>query len=139
MFLFPCNWENFPFFLPCRNNIIYRTTLINELSIVGNTITSLKQHDLLNVILYRDKNFESNKNQRYDGNTNFDRNSNQSILSANTKSLRSKRFNEWSFWAILSKILDNLVYKTFSKTLLFFYYLLFLFIKYTKRFSESLF
>ena len=36
---------------------------MNELSIVGNTITSLKQYDLLNVIRYRDKNFESNKNQ----------------------------------------------------------------------------
>ena len=36
---------------------------MDELSNVGNTITSLKQNDLLNVILYGDKNFDSNNNQ----------------------------------------------------------------------------
>ena len=34
-----------------------------ELSNVSNTITSLKQNDLLNVILYGDKNFDSKNNQ----------------------------------------------------------------------------
>ena len=36
---------------------------MDELSNVGNTITSLKQNDLLNVILYGDKNFDSKNNQ----------------------------------------------------------------------------
>ena len=36
---------------------------MDELSNVGNTITSLKQNDLLNVILYGDKNVDSNNNQ----------------------------------------------------------------------------
>ena len=36
---------------------------MDELSNVGNTITPLKQNDLLNVILYGDKNFDSNNNQ----------------------------------------------------------------------------
>ena len=53
----------FPIFLSCRNNTINRTTLMDELSNVGNTITSLKQNDLLNGILYGDKNFDSNNNQ----------------------------------------------------------------------------
>ena len=61
MFLFPWNWDNF--FVRRRNNTIYRTTLMDELSNVGNTVTSLKQNDLLNVILYAEKNFDSNNNQ----------------------------------------------------------------------------
>ena len=61
MFLFPWNWDNF--FLRCRNNTIYRTTLMDELSNVVNTITSLKQNDLLNVMLYGEKNFDSNNSQ----------------------------------------------------------------------------
>ena len=36
---------------------------MNELSNVGDTFTFLKQNDLLNVILYGDKNFDSNNNQ----------------------------------------------------------------------------
>ena len=36
---------------------------MDELSNVGNTITSLKQNDLLNGILYGNKNFDSNNNQ----------------------------------------------------------------------------
>ena len=36
---------------------------MDELSNVGNPITSLKQNDLLNVILYGDKSFDSNNNQ----------------------------------------------------------------------------
>ena len=36
---------------------------MDELSNVGNTITYLKQKNLLNVILYGDKNFDSNNNQ----------------------------------------------------------------------------
>ena len=36
---------------------------MDELSNVGNTITSLKQNDLLNVILYGQKNFDSNNSQ----------------------------------------------------------------------------
>ena len=36
---------------------------MDELSNVGNTITSLKQNDLLNVNLYRDKNFDRNNSQ----------------------------------------------------------------------------
>ena len=36
---------------------------MDELSNLGNTITSLKQNDLLNVILYGEKNFDSNNNQ----------------------------------------------------------------------------
>ena len=36
---------------------------MNELSNVGNTFTFLKQNDLLNVILYGGKNFDSNNNQ----------------------------------------------------------------------------
>ena len=36
---------------------------MNELSNVGNTITSLKQEDLLNVILYVENIFDSNNNQ----------------------------------------------------------------------------
>ena len=42
MFLIPWNWDNF--FLRCRNNTIYLTTLMDELSNVGNTITSPKQN-----------------------------------------------------------------------------------------------
>ena len=56
---------------------------MNELSKVGNTITSLKQNDLLNVILCGDKNFDSNNNQSMMGCKNFDSNRNQSILTAN--------------------------------------------------------
>ena len=63
MFLFPWNWDNFPFSLRCRNSTIYCTTLMNELSNIGNTITSLKQNSLLNIILYENKNFDSNSNQ----------------------------------------------------------------------------
>ena len=40
---------------------------MDELSNVGNTITSLKQNDFLNVILYEDKNFDSNNNQSVTG------------------------------------------------------------------------
>ena len=36
---------------------------MDELSNVDNTITSLKQNDLLNVILYGDKNVDSTSNQ----------------------------------------------------------------------------
>ena len=36
---------------------------MDELSNIGNTITSLKQNDLLNVILYGAKKFDSNNNQ----------------------------------------------------------------------------
>ena len=36
---------------------------MDKLSNVGNTITSLKQNDLLNVILYEDKHFDSNNSQ----------------------------------------------------------------------------
>ena len=36
---------------------------MNELINVGNTFTFLKQNDLLNVILYGGKNFDSNNNQ----------------------------------------------------------------------------
>ena len=63
VFLFPWNWNNFPFFLLCRNSTIHRTTLVNELSNVSSTTTSLKQNDLPNVILYEDKNFDSHNNQ----------------------------------------------------------------------------
>ena len=55
--------NNFPFSLRCRNNTIYCTTLMNELSNIGNTFTSLKQNSLLNIILYENKNFDSNSNQ----------------------------------------------------------------------------
>ena len=61
MLLFPWNWDNF--LLRCWNNTIYRTTLMDEWSNVSNTITSLKQNNHLNVILYWDKKFNSNKNQ----------------------------------------------------------------------------
>ena len=37
--------------------------LPNELNHVGKTVTSLKQNDLLNLILYGDKNFDSDINQ----------------------------------------------------------------------------
>ena len=67
MFLFAWIWESFPFFLRCRKNTIYRTTLTNELSNVGNTITSLKQNDILHVILYGDKNFDNDNNQNMMG------------------------------------------------------------------------
>ena len=67
IFLFPWNRDSFPFFLCCPKNIIYHTTLMDELSNVGNTITSLKQNDFLNVILYEDKNFDSNNNQSVTG------------------------------------------------------------------------
>ena len=63
MFFFPWNWDNVAYFLRCRNSTIYRASLMNELSSVCNTITSLKQNDLLNVILYGRKNFDSNNNQ----------------------------------------------------------------------------
>ena len=36
---------------------------MNELTNVGNTITSLKEKDLVNVILYGDKNFDSSNSQ----------------------------------------------------------------------------
>ena len=36
---------------------------MDELSNVGNTITYLEQKNLLNVILYGDKNFDSNNSQ----------------------------------------------------------------------------
>ena len=36
---------------------------MDELSNAGNTITSLKQNDLLNVILHGDKNFDSKNSQ----------------------------------------------------------------------------
>ena len=88
---------------------------MNELNNVSNTITSLKQNDLLNVILHGDKNFDSN--------------SNQSILTATIKSTRySKRFDKPLFWAILLTILDNPVYNFFSRTLLFFNFNILLFI-----------
>ena len=61
MLLFPWKWDNF--FPRCRNNTIYRTTFMDELSNAGNTITSLKQNDLLDVILYGDKNFDSKNSQ----------------------------------------------------------------------------
>ena len=94
MFLFPWNWDNFPFSLRCRNSTIYCTTLMNELSNIGNTITSLKQNSLLNIILYENKNFDSN--------------SNQSILTATIESIKyTKQFNEPLSWAVLLTILGN--------------------------------
>ena len=44
---------------------------MDELSNVSNNITSLKQNDLLNVILYWDKNFDSNNNQSMMGTKTF--------------------------------------------------------------------
>ena len=74
LFLFPWNWDNFPFFLRCRNNTIYRTTLMNELSNVGNTITSLKQNDC-NLAWGPDNNIKVLWGQKWS-------NSNQWILTA---------------------------------------------------------
>ena len=56
-------------------------TLLNELSNASNTINSLKQNGLLNVILYENKNFYSDTNQR--------------ILTATIKFIRdTKRFDK---------------------------------------------
>ena len=44
---------------------------MDELNNVSNNITSLKQNDLLNVILYWDKNFDSNNNQSMMGTKTF--------------------------------------------------------------------
>ena len=54
---------------------------MDELSNVDNIITSLKQNYLLNVILYGDKTFDSNKNQSMMG-TKCLIGINQSILTA---------------------------------------------------------
>ena len=128
----------FYFFYPAEITS-FTAQLLNELSIVSNNyyFSEAIWPSKCNPV-WGQKLWEQQKS-KYDGDTNFDMNSNQSILSATIESIRFKRFNEWFFWAILSKILDNPVYKTFSKILLFFYHLLFLFIKYTKRFNESLF
>ena len=112
MFLFPWNWDNF--FLRCRNNTIYRTTLMDELSNVGNTITSLKQNDLLNVILYGDKNFDSNNNQSMMGTKTLIGIAIK-VYSRQPSNLLTNHFFE------LLTILDNPVYNFFSKTLLFFH------------------
>ena len=66
---------------------------LKELSNVGNTIWPswsiwLKQNDLLNVILYGEQKLWSQQKSKYDGDKNFDRNSNQSILTATIKSVR---------------------------------------------------
>ena len=124
MFLVPWNRDNFPFFLPCRNNTIYRTIFMNKLSNADKTIPSLKQNDLINTILYGEKNFVSNNNQSMMGTKTLIENSNQSILNATIQCIRyTKRFNESLFWAIFLTILDNPVYKILFKNpfiLLFF-------------------
>ena len=130
MFLFPWNWDKF--FLRYRNNTIYPTTLMNELNNVGNTITSLKQNDLLNVILCGEKNFHSNNNQSMMG-TKALIGISIKVYSPEPSTLSTNHFFE------LLTILDNPVYKTFSKTSLLIYHLLLLFVRYTKRFKESLF
>ena len=123
MFLFPWNWDNF--FLRCRNNTIYRTTLMDESSNGCNTITSLNQNNLVNVFLYWDKNFDNNNNQSTMGTKPLKRNSckNFFIILLYIISFYQMHYTiqKISFWAILLTILDNPVYKIFSKTLLFFY------------------
>ena len=99
MFLFIWNWGNFPFFLRCRNNTIYYTALMNELSNTDVTITSLKQNDCNHV--WEQKVWDQ-QHQKLMGPKNFDSKSNQSILTATIKPSRyTKRFNELLFWAIL--------------------------------------
>ena len=117
MFLFPWNWDNF--FLRCRNNTIYRTTLMDELSNVGNTITSLKQNDLLNVILYGQKNFDSNNSQSMIGT--------KTLIGIAIKvySPQPSNLSTNHFFELLT-ILDNPVYKFFRK--LFYSFILLLFI-----------
>ena len=105
---------------------------MDELSHVGNTITSLKQNDLLNIILYGEKNFDSNDNQSMMGTKTLIGTSIK-VYSPQPSNLSTNHFFE------LLTILDNPVYETFSKTCLLFYHLLFLFIRYTKQFKESLF
>ena len=45
-------------FLRCQNNLSARTTLMNELNNISNTINSLNSTDLIRVILYGNKNFD---------------------------------------------------------------------------------
>ena len=46
------------FFLPVRNNLLARTTLLDELSNISNTINSFNSSGFIRVILYVDKNFD---------------------------------------------------------------------------------
>ena len=62
MFLFPSEKISH-FFYAAETAPFTATTLLNELNNVGKTVTSLKQNDFLNLILYGDKNFDSNNNQ----------------------------------------------------------------------------
>ena len=88
---------------------------MDELSNVGNTITSLKQNDLLNEILYGYKNFNSNNNQSMMGTKTL------AGISIKVYSPQPLNLSTNHFFELLT-ILDNPLYKTFSKTSVLFYY-----------------
>ena len=46
------------YFLRCQNNLLFRTTLINDLNNIITAIVSLNSNDLLSVILYGDESFK---------------------------------------------------------------------------------
>ena len=63
--LFPCLLETEDtghFFLRCQNSLSFRTTLMNDLNNINTVIAYFNQNDLLQVILYRDKNFNKETN-----------------------------------------------------------------------------
>ena len=90
---------------------------MNELSNVGNSITSLKQNDILNVILYGDKNFDSNNNQSMMGTKTF------VAIAMKVYSPQPPNLSDTTFMSNCINILDNPVYQIlFKKALLIFYY-----------------
>ena len=106
---------------------------MNELSNVDNTITSLKQEDLLNVILYGDKMFDSSNNQSMIGTKTLIEIAIK-VYSPQPSNLSDTLCDSTNhfFSAILLTILENPVYKVFFKNsfiLLLFYYLLFQFMR----------
>ena len=50
------------YFLRYQNNILFRTTLMNDLNNINTSIASLNSNDFLRVILYGDKSFNKETN-----------------------------------------------------------------------------
>ena len=72
------------FFLRCQNSLSFCTTLMNDLNNINTAIAYFNQNDLLQVILYRDKNFNKETNCK--------------ILNASVKFTKDTTFRKISLW-----------------------------------------